>query len=419
MSRSSSSPFKVRSVLAIVLIGFLAFLAMLYFISIGDTGRGDDDGGAHAASRGLNGYAGLARLLESEGLDVTLSRSPSGFETYDLLVLTPPASADPEEIGKILEDRVNIGPTLVILPKWWAANIDDQFEQRLEEDVPDGWVRFFGSGLPQWTNELPAPFAFETSEEQLGEDQQARWSGFDFAGSLPEQKVHYAEPSDLHEAIVSDDAGHILALNVLGEQGSDYYNDAYFTVFVTEPDLVNNYGMAEREQAALALELVRFASADEPSGVTFDLSLNGLGAAQNLLTLAFRPPFLAATICLILALLVIGWRAFKRFGPAETEAPAFAFGKSRLVSNSAGLILRAKRLRLLTTPYVELSRRRIAHRLGVRRAEVEAIDHALARALPDETPFSIRADNLRQAKKPQDILRAAHELQQLERKLTT
>ncbi|NIQ44597.1 MAG: DUF4350 domain-containing protein, partial [Pseudomonas stutzeri] len=59
-----------RTVLSLVVLGFLTFLATLYFISVGDTGRGDNDGGAHAAAKGLNGYAGLARLLEAEGYDV-------------------------------------------------------------------------------------------------------------------------------------------------------------------------------------------------------------------------------------------------------------------------------------------------------------------------------------------------------------
>ena len=61
MSSRAPSGFNARTVLLAVLASFAAFIATLYFIGIGDTGRGDDDGRAHAASNGLNGYAGLAK----------------------------------------------------------------------------------------------------------------------------------------------------------------------------------------------------------------------------------------------------------------------------------------------------------------------------------------------------------------------
>lgn len=418
MRIASRSAFSPRIVLSLVVLGFMTFLATLYFISVGDTGRGDNDGGAHAAAKGLNGYAGLARLLEAEGYDVTLSRSPSAFETNDLLVLTPPMSADPEEIGKILEDRTYVGPTLVILPKWWATGFEGQIRERLEGKVKDGWVRFFGSGAPDWTSELPEPFAFEVELEELKENESTEWTGMGLASKLPARTVLFAKDSPLHDPLAYDNAGHALALHVLGEAGSEYFDEAHWTVFVTEPDLMNNYGLADADRAALALELIRFTHYEEGSSVTFDLTLNGLGSAQNLLTLAFRPPFLAATLCLILALLVVGWRAFRRFGPPQAEAPATAFGKSSLVANSAGLILRAKRLRLLTAPYAELSARRLARRLGLNRATSAEIDAAIARALPDEEPYSNRAARLRHAEKPAEILSAAEDLHELERKLS-
>ena len=69
MKAANPATFKARTVLAIVALGFLTFIAMLYFISVGDTGRSENDGGAHAAAKGLNGYAGLVRLLEAEGYD--------------------------------------------------------------------------------------------------------------------------------------------------------------------------------------------------------------------------------------------------------------------------------------------------------------------------------------------------------------
>lgn len=189
------------------------------------------------------------------------------------------------------------------------------------------------------------------------------------------------------------------------------------TIFVVEPDLVNNYGLADPERAKAAVALVREAGFGNENRVTFDQTLNGFGGAENLLTLAFRPPFLAATLCLILAMVIIGWRAFLRFGPAAIRGPEIAFGKKRLVSNGAGLIVRAKRLRLLAAPYAALSARRLAAKLGLHRHEPEDIDAALAARLPEEEPFSTRAERLRNAHTPNEILRAAQALRELEGKL--
>lgn len=414
---ANPSPFSLRAVLAMVVVGFLAFIALLYFIGVGDTGGEDNNGASHAAAKGLNGYAGLVRLLEAEGFDVELSRNPAGMETFGLLVLTPPTFASAEEIGEILERRRDMGPTIVILPKWRAGEIRGRLKDTLEGKIKDGWVSLAGSTEPVWVDELPEPFAFETELEKLEENQKIGWDGFDRSGELPAHDILFAEPEGPVETLASDSSGHILAHLVLGEEDSEYFNDAHWTVFVSEPDLMNNFGMADAERAALALDIIRYVHFDDDTDITFDLTMNGLGSAQNLLTLAFRPPFLAATLSLLLALLVVGWRAFRRFGPPIAQAPATAFGKSRLVANSASLVLRARRTGLLAAPYADLAARRIARRLGLARAELAAIYDAIHRRLPGEESFTARARTLREARKPNEILNAAAHLHELERKL--
>lgn len=412
-----ASPFNRFTVFAVVLVGFIAFVAMLYFLGAGDTGDRQNRGEAHASATGLNGYAGLVRLLQNEGYDVTLSRSPSGLETNDLLILTPSLYSDPEEIGQILENRQYLGPTLVILPKWMARPPAQNLPADVADKFKDGWVQLGDPWEIDWTKQLPEPFAFDRKLEKLSEDEVPGWNGLKLSGELPTRNIAYAEASKLHDPIIADAAGHTLAFTVLGEEDSTYYNEAHWTVFVVEPDLMNNYGLADPQRAKAALALIKEAGFADQSAITFDQTLNGFGGAENLLTLAFRPPFLAATLCLILAMLIIGWRAFLRFGPAAVSGPEIAFGKKRLVSNGAGLIVRAKRLRLLAEPYADLSARRLAAKLGLHRHEVEDIDAALAARLPDEEPFSSRAQRLRAAHTPHEILRAAQALRELEGKL--
>lgn len=411
------SPFSRLTVLLVVVAGFLAFLAMLYFLSAGDTGERDNGAHAHASAKGLNGYAGLVRLLRGEGIDVTVSRSPADLETEELLVLTPPIYADAEEIGQILENRQWYGPTLVIAPKWTASGPPRNAPDEVKEKFKDGWVQLSGAFGQAWSQSLPAPYTWAHDGETLAKDDTVRWSGYGLSGTLPTPNVAYTAKSDGNEAMVTDGEGHVLAFGVVGKEGSEYYDDAHWTVFVAEPDLMNNYGLADGARAEVALAIIREAGYNDEYGVVFDTTLNGFGGAENLLTLAFRPPFLAATLCLILALLIVGWRAFLRFGPAAAQGPEIAFGKQRLVSNGAGLIVRAGRLRLLAEPYVHLAERRLAQRLGLTRHDPAAIDTALAARLPQEEPFTLRAQRLRDADTPLEILRAAQALKELEGKL--
>lgn len=418
---ASSAAFSRGGALALVAAGFAVFLALIYLIASGEEfGGGGRNGQAHAAGNGLNGYAGLVRLLDKQGLDVSRSRSPAGLQTYDLLVLTPPANLDPEEFAEILQSREDIGPTLVILPKWDANLPPPNLPAEAREKFKQGWVMLTDAFPAEWVGELPAPYGFEHLDETLEEDEVPSWDGLGLAGELPTQTILYAEENAAHEVLIADGAGHTLALKVIGEPDSDYHENAHWTIFVTDADLVNNYGLADANRAAAALALVDELTYDgDITAVTFDMTLNGFGASENLLTLAFRPPFLAATLCLLMALLIVGWRAFQRFGPpAAALGPAIAFGKQRLIANGAGLILRARRLQLLPSPYAALSARRLAERLGLARPDPQAIDAALARRLPQEEPFSRRAARLEAATKPADILSAAQALDDLTTKVS-
>lgn len=443
---------------ALVAGGFALFLAMLWLMGAdadfgGERGRGQ----AHASSNGLNGYAGLVRLVEAQGYSVDRSRNPETLKTRDLLVLTPGIYADAEEIGKILEERRFLGPTLVIMTKWWPGVPSPNLPPKVQAKFKRGWVTINGASPSEWPGELPKAYRFAhavypksanpdamaimpdapaagpakpPSVKPAKPSAPARWSGMGLAGTLPREVVLHADLEDSQEALITDAAGRVLAFGInlgaqeepdTGDEEGDttFAPNLYPVIFVADPDLANNYGLADAKRAAAAIALVDELTVPEDiDHVTFDMTLNGFGASENLLTLAFRPPFLAATLSLLVALLIVGWRAFQRFGPAAASGgPDIAFGKRQLIANGAGLIVRARRFRLLGAPYAALAARRLAERLGLARPDVQAIDAALARRLPDEEPFTRRAARMEAAVKPADILAAAQGLDDLATKL--
>ncbi len=411
MSRAAS-PFSPAAIAALLLVGFGTFLLLLYALGQGWTGDDEGGGGEHAASNGLNGYGGLVTLLQGTGRTVELSRSPAKFEDYALVVLTPPLYADPAEIQALLDQRRYLGPTMLVLPKWQAVEIPA--EAAAKAGAEDDWVQLGGAGSPMWFSQLDM-----AQNGQLAIGATRGWQGYTHSGSLPQPGQTQAlveQPMFPLDTLIADSEGDLLA----GLYYPDDDDEAWPVLVVFEPDLLNNYGLADQGRAEVALDLLDEAT-DYESGtpIIFDLTFAGMGNSENLLTLAFRPPFLAATLCLLLAALVIAWRAFRRFGPPLAEAPAMAQGKTQLAKNGAGLLERVRRWHLLSEPYAALITARIAALLGIKATEREAREAAIERALQrqghDNAGYAEAAHTMRNATRPSEILRAARALKSIER----
>lgn len=432
----NDATFGKGSTLGIVLIGLLAFIAVLYWLGTG--GGSTNNGGGHVAGRGLNGYAALAAMLEADRVTVRRARTRDALKQTGLLVLTPPAAAKGTDIAEIVAARRGIGPTLIVTPKWQAY--PDTANPRSKR----GWTRIEGTAPPDWKgyhDDLAVGFISGAAQGWSGS---GAYAGF--YGRLPDDRKVQAGTGPGLEALVETPDARILAGFLAGDgsnaalerwigmerhpggnpdedAASDDFATSYPVVLVFEPDLLDNWGLADKQTGLMARRLVHAAAGMKPETVTFDLTLNGLGASRNLLTLAFEPPFLAATLCFLMALLAAGWRGFNRFGPARIAARDIPLGKTVLVRNTAGLIRRAGRLRLIAGPYADASRERLVHALGLPRgrppAETEAaIDRLQARLDGTGPRYSELAARLRAARRATDVVQHAAALQSLEKDLT-
>ncbi len=437
---AGANPFNPKVVLGMVVFGFAVFIALLWMIGAGMTDRSANNGEAHVGSKGLTGYAALAGILEKQGNVVRRVRAIPLLKDPGLLVLTPPLYTEGKEIAKIIADRRYIGPTMLVLPKW-----ESYLANAMQAESKDGWVLINGMHMPEWLKDL-GTYKIET--KQIGDEKDKRriaWDGLGHTGFLPDPREQVVV-SDFIGPLVKDSEGNVLAgyWNDYGvypklaekagwsvtEAGKDENGEAiepdkglFPLIIVAEPDLLDNWGTSDEGRTRVAVDLMRLAAGQDHGAINFDLTLNGFKRSANLLTLAFKPPFLAATLCLLIAALVAGWRAFLRFGPALAEERAIAFGKTALVANSAGLVRRSGRLHLLGAPYAALLRERLAHRLALPRGTdpaltEAAIDRAQAARDPQTKPFSRVAADLRAARKATDLLRAGQALKEIERMLT-
>ncbi len=433
---ASGPTFGKGTTLGIVLIGALAFVAVLYWLGTG--GGATNNGGGHVGGRGLNGYAALAAMLEADGVTVRRARSKEALKQPGLLVLTPPAQAKGSDIAEIVAARRGIGPTLVVTPKWLA--LPDSANPKSKR----GWTQIHGTMPPEWRgyhDDLAVGF---------GQGVAQGWSGTgvyaDFHGPLADARKVQAGTGPGLESLVETPDARILAGFLTGdgsnpalerwigmarhpdgdpdeEDANGQFATSYPVVLVFEPDLLDNWGLANQQTGLMARRLVYVAAGMKPGAVTFDLTLNGLGASRNLLTLAFEPPFLAATVCFLMALFAAGWRSFNRFGPPRVARREVPLGKTVLVRNTAGLIRRARRLRLIAGPYADASRERLVHVLGLPRGRPAeetdaAIDRLQARLGGTSPRYSELAAGLRAARRSAEVVQRAAALQRLEKDLT-
>ncbi len=428
----NDNPFSFKAALALVLFGAVVFVALLWMIGSGMTSGSTNDGGSHVGGKGLNGYAALASLLEKRGYTVNRTRAETALDDPGLLVLTPPLFGDGKKINPIITKRRMLGPTLLILPKWGSVPVPASMQSG---KVKKGWVVLGDAIIPAWGDDIESIGKLGLRIEPL-KGAAAHWEAFETQGKLAMPESTQAITTGQIIALATDGNGRTLA-GYLDDHGTyPGLDDAagvtaasandealYPLIIVAEPDLLDNYALADKDRALVALALINAAMEDEKLPISFDLTLDGYARSANLLTLAFTPPFLAATLCLLIAALAMGWRAFVRFGPPKRVTRAIAFGKRALVSNAAGLVRRTKRFHLVAPPYADHARERIARALALPRmadsdATEAAIDRALASRKPDATPFSIIAARLRAARRPREILGAAQDLHSLERMLT-
>ena len=385
---SQGQLFRGRTVALLLAIGIAGFVGMLLLGAYAPDLRSGRNGGAHALSNAVTGYAALVKLAEATGRHPRILRDPRRFDTEDLLVLTPERSAT--DVSAALKGR-ETKPTLFILPKW--------------RSVPDehhpGWARYQGLlPLHEPVGVLAPEIRFTMLQYRSGGGALTSHLGFGrFWAPRPIQVITGLEKGRLTPLLTDGRGGTVLAQ--VG-QGPFYV--------LADPDLLNNRGMKQLDQAAEALRLLDWMNSTGAEGIAFDVSLNGFGHSRSPLKLLFDPPFLAMTLAIAAALLLAGLHALGRFGPVRPRERAIALGKAALVDNSALLIRKAGREARLGGRYAAAIRERAARAFGApARLRDAALDDYL-NALKGRHRFSDLAQAAEAAADRHGLLHAAQAL---------
>jgi hypothetical protein len=337
--------FSVRIVLAMVVVGVVAFAAFLALNAFSEDLRAPEGGTEQAESKSAVGFAGLAALLRAEGRAVHLHRGELGELAGDeLVILTPPPGVEitPEMSGQI---RSN---TLVILPKWFTTRSPDN---------PD-WVVRRGQIDERLAAAAMSELGFDVSVTQDSSSatvQLEKVEKFDSATTtrLPAARIERLQTieSDYLNPVIVDANGR----TILGCSGDLEYGSGNLCV-LSDPDFLNTQGLRDRATAEAGMRILNEVAPRIDGPVVFDLTLHGLGRSRNLLKMMLSPPFLAATLCVLFAGLLAGVHAAAGGGPKKRAGRAVAQGAVSLVENSALLVAQANRERGMGRRYAAMIR---------------------------------------------------------------
>lgn len=346
--------FHSKWIIGLVAFCTLAFVFYLFLSSYTTQWGEGNDGRAHALSSSAIGYHGWVEMEKNMGVHTQLVRSPKDLNDPGLLVIMPD-KGDAEHVAGIVNARNALEfPTLIILPKHYP----------IPHGSHPGWM---GEDALIDTNVIGRILSKlgDFKVEQVQTDVQDKWADLGapvplFTNQKDVQVISGGHGTDDVELtpMITDAQQHIL----LGRLGRGVF-------ILTDPDLVNNLGMANPWRAYEAHRILTSIavtkSNDGQPYVHFDLTLNGFAQGRTLIDLMLHPPFLGMSLALMVAGVLALLGGLLRFGPALHEVRAIPHGKNALVANTGEMLKQSKDAYSLGAPYADLVRDWAASRLGL------------------------------------------------------
>ncbi len=403
MSGQKTGAFSKRTALVIILVGVFTFSAFIVLSAYAPKLREGTDGGTHALSKGATGFAFIAELLKRSGVETLAPRGAIFDATDGVLVYTPREFDALEKNGAL--DPYQI--TVIVAPKWSTVN----------DPPPRGWVRKLNTKQPR---DLSFEFEgekFSVSFSRIPGTTNVTLQAVDsYGGVILEpvgsaaigeiDRLQYLPQNDALEPMIAANGGQTLIAKL---------KDAPVYI-ISDPDLANTHGLTDEARARLAAEFFNYARAGGP--VIFDLTLHGIERTRNVVRLMLEPPFLAATLCVLLATLLLALKAAARFGPARSSARAFEAGKSALADNSAALVRMARRETAFGGRYAELTRRRIAEAIGApKNISHHDLDRLVKKIAKNDQDFETLAERLKSSDNSAYFVKTAKRLYQIKKEI--
>lgn len=350
-NKDSTSAFSPVTMLIMVLVSVVCLTGIALLSAFEPELKSGDNGQAHALSKSSVGYLALTRILSETGFDIKLDRSGliDGENDYSTVVLTPTLATAGDQILNFYRD----GATIIILPKWIVGRDEDK----------RGWAKLVTIIPTEDTLDiLPADLKNET---KLLEAKSKTAVKLSYRSPATDDVTEFGATPEVQSLRTLSGPGWIPIVQGPGG-GSVIAKRKDVNVYVVaDPDLLNNAGMANRATAQMMESFLIDISSDEDEGpIVFDLTLNGFQKTPNLARLMLQPPLLGATMCLLLAAILVAMQGAVRFLPPRETVRVVALGKRALADNTAGLIRMGRREHAMSLPYANMVKRIVSKAVG-------------------------------------------------------
>ena len=347
------SSFAPAVAFTLVLVGFIALIAWMALSAFEADFQSGADGGAHALSKSAVGYAGLVRLLNETGQPALAARGPvtSDEVTPGVMIVTIDGGDPSTPLMGLPTTEQFKGSVLMVLPKWSTAAM-----------IHRGWVRKVGLREVDAETWLGPSEGDDKIELQHDETARSHLLTLQFPNRKPVQ--FRTGTIDSFQTFKTAPGFSPLVVDEAGDMVIGYIPKTAF-IALSEPDLLNNHGIADLQTAKAGLSLIEALADGGP--VFFDVTLNGFERPRSLLRTILMPPFLPATLCLLAAAMLVIWHAAFRFGAPARALRELALGKQALADNQAGLIRMARREASMGVRYADLIRTLAGRAVGAPR----------------------------------------------------
>lgn len=302
------------------LIAVIGVVGASLVVAVVLTVLGDDLGDQRSA--GVDGYSvsaighrGLVQLLDQLGVPVVVSRSDSAARaSHGLLIVAEPTVTDDASRAR-LAALVDAAPrALVVLPKWYGS-------------VERG-KRWIDDANPLPESDITAVLEALDLDHITVHRAIAPVIGLAWQGLRPVIREPQLVAGEALTAVVAGPGGDRL-LGKRKRDGRELY-------VLSDPDVLNNVGLRDPENAQFAVQLIDDLRDGGP--VVIDETMHGYARTPSLVRALIRFPLVIATLQVLVCAVLVVWAAMVRFGPRRAAPPPIASGKDFLIWNTAALL---------------------------------------------------------------------------------
>ena len=388
---AQAAEFSPRTVLALVVVGLVAFAGLVVLAAYAPELRTGADGRAHALSKSAVGFAGAPILMRGLGETVLVSRTRNHGGSDAAVVLTPSLGTSTNELQRFAAN----GPVLIVLPKWAAAPdlLRQGFVRKLGVMPPPG--KAFANMLLPWSKSTQTAQRKGPSRPAL-----RGYPGSTLAGSyLPLGEIDMLQTvsGEGWEPLLVDETGGVVLARAR-RHGNVW--------LLADPDLLNNQGLKSLDTARAGARILQAFSGGGAATLVFDVTLAGYERGRGVLRLMLAPPWLAATLIGVAAAVLMGLHGLARFGQPQRPGRAYPLGARALVDNAANLIGQARKEPELAPAYAAVVRGLVLRAAG---AHGEAWLDELARRRGQSAPAELAAE-AETARTRDDLMAVARKL---------